>query len=478
VGSELLELLVHRPGETLLFDSGLFLALFLLLLAALAAVHDRPALRIPLLLAFSLYFAWRAGGWTVLYLLLAALLHHALGHLIHREDRRGRRRALLGAGVALDLGLLVLFRYRGLPWVGGGEGPPGPVAVLGISFVSFRLISYLADVHRGTLLPAQRFAPFLLWVAFFPLLPAGPIQRAEGFLPQVGLRQGPDREDQRRALWLVSAGLFKKGVLADLLAADLVDRVFDSPRLYGGLENLLAVYGYTLQIYADFSGYTDLALGIGLLVGFRLTGNFDHPYRATSPTDFWRRWHISLSTWLRDYLYIPLGGSRKGTLRTYANLMATMLLGGLWHGASLTFALWGFWHGLALWADKTVRNLIPGPAGRGGRILGAVATFHAVAFGWILFRSPDLGTAGAVLARIGEGFALPGGAWFAAWWPILGLLAGGYTLHFLPRRWLDRGREAVTNLPLPAQSAVLALAIWAVVQVRSAEIRPYVYLGF
>src|SRR5690606_35141846 len=264
---------------------------------------------------------------------------------------------------------------------------------IGISFFTFQSLSYTIDVYRKDLTPTRSLLDYAFFVSFFPLLVAGPIVRASYFLPQLQQPLLVTREAFGRGVFLILAGLVKKAVIADYISVNFVDRVFDNPALYSGLENLLAVYGYALQIYCDFSGYSDMAIGIALLLGFQFPNNFNFnsPYRSLSITEFWRRWHISLSTWLRDYLYISLGGNRRGRLRTYLNQFITMVLGGLWHGASLRFLLWGAMHGVGLAVHKIwmswTKNTWLGRSSWAGSFLSWILTFHFVCFTWIFFRA-------------------------------------------------------------------------------------------
>ncbi len=267
---------------------------------------------------------------------------------------------------------------------------------------------------------------------FFPQLVAGPIVRASYFIPQIHKKLSLDKDTIAKALILIFSGLIKKGVIADYLSINFVDRIFENPAFFSGLENLLGVYAYALQIYCDFSGYSDIAIGLAALLGFSLPVNFLTPYRASSVTDFWRRWHISLSTWLRDYLYIPLGGNRKGKTRQYLNLMITMLLGGLWHGASWNFVVWGGIHGLALVLDKMLLRLKIMQT-KVMKVIGVIVTFHFVCFGWIFFRSPDFFSAGMMLNRIFTAF---NGSIFWQWltqYKICAILIiTGFVFHWMP----------------------------------------------
>ena len=267
--------------------------------------------------------------------------------------------------LAINLGLLCYFKYTNFfgmmiaSLTGGHFEIRNIFLPIGISFYIFQSMSYVIDIYRGNIKPLQLFVDYLFYVSFFPQLVAGPIVRARDFLPQILQKPVVSKEMFGEGVFLIIAGLFKKAVISDYISLNFVDRVFENPLLYSGFENLMGIWGYALQIYCDFSGYSDMAIGLALLLGFRFNRNFDSPYQSATITEFWRRWHISLSSWLKDYLYISLGGNRKGRLRIYVNLMITMLLGGLWHGASWQFVLWGALHGAALCLHKLAMNIIP-----------------------------------------------------------------------------------------------------------------------
>ena len=279
---------------------------------------------------------------------------------------------------------------------------------VGISFFTFQSLSYTIDVYRRKMEPVRNIIDFGFYVSFFPHLVAGPIVRASVFIPQIYQEFRLTSREFSHALFMISKGLIKKIIISNFIAINLVDRVFDAPAIYSGFENLMAIYGYGLQIYCDFSGYTDIAIGVALILGFRLPVNFNSPYKAQSIADFWKRWHISLSQWLRDYLYISLGGNRKGKIRTYLNLMITMLLGGLWHGASLRFIIWGGLHGIGLVINKIWDSLFGArlKTGRFGKALSIFITFQFVSFCWIFFRAPDMNGVILILSRFFRNFSL------------------------------------------------------------------------
>jgi alginate O-acetyltransferase complex protein AlgI len=374
----------------------------------------------------------------------------------------------------------IFFLILSLVLRGQGFEPIDIFLPVGISFFTFQSLSYTLDVYRGNLKPVDSILDYAFYLSFFPQLVAGPIVRASDFLPQIHKPTAVTPEMFGRGVFLIATGLFKKAVISDYISVNFVDRVFDAPALYTGLENLFAVYGYALQIYCDFSGYSDMAIGIALLLGFHFNVNFDSPYRSKSITEFWRRWHISLSSWLKDYLYISLGGNRRGRLRTYINLMITMLLGGLWHGAAWRFVIWGGLHGAALGVDKFVKERFPGertsPAWNIGRVL---LTFHFVCFCWIFFRAADIGTVGVMLNQILFNFNLHVlGQFIAGYSAVVFLILLGYTLHFIPDSVTERIEEKVIEMPLIGKAMCLVAVIIVVVQTKSADVQPFIYFQF
>ncbi len=363
------ELLVYDPERPLLFNSFSFFILFSLFYLLYISLSRQKALRIVYTVCFSLYFYYNSSGFYFLLLILSTLVDFILGHYIYHASHKGWRRWYLFLSILANLGMLAYFKYTNFfidvyNTITATQLPALSIFLpVGISFFTFQTMSYSIDIYRGQLVPITEkivdnksfwnaLSEFAFFVSFFPQLVAGPIVRAADFLPQMDLKLSLSREQMGRGFALIISGLFKKAIISDYISINFVDRIFDNPALYSGFENLMAGYGYAIQIYCDFSGYSDMAIGLALLLGFRLPENFRFPYQSRSLQEFWRRWHISLSSWLRDYLYISLGGNRKGKLRTYFNLMITMLLGGLWHGASWVFIFWGALHGFFLAIDR------------------------------------------------------------------------------------------------------------------------------
>ncbi len=399
-----------------------------------------------------------------------------------------RRRLSLVLGITLCLGTLATFKYLGFATqialeamhrLGIDPGQPRlPEFALpvGVSFFTFHAISLIVDAWRGKIAVKVRLLDSLLYVAFFPQLVAGPILRASDFLPQLASPPSPEKLEVPRAIELLVLGLIKKVLIAQFLQTELVDPVFDNPPGHSSLEVLFAVYGYAVQIYCDFSGYSDMAVGSALLLGYRMPDNFDAPYLATSPQDFWRRWHISLSTWLRDYLFIPLGGSRHGAFRLGLALALTMLLGGLWHGAAWNFVAWGALHGLALivhriWASTSASKRLS--ASTLWNIFSAVLTFHVVCAGWILFRASSLTTAGELFTALGSGV----GAHTLSLGVVL-LIALGIFGQLVTEPVRVFIRTGYSRLPVLAQGFVFAFAVMAIEAIGPRGIAPFIYFRF
>jgi D-alanyl-lipoteichoic acid acyltransferase DltB (MBOAT superfamily) len=335
------------------------------------------------------------------------------------------------------------------------------------------------DAYKGLFKPVKRLRDFFFYVSFFPHLVAGPIVRPMDLIPQIYQRLRISKDDMGNAVFLLVSGLFKKAVISDYISSNFVDRIFENPTLYSGVENLLAVYAYTLQIYCDFSGYTDMAMGIALLIGFRLPNNFNSPYQSASLTEFWRRWHISLSTWLRDYLYIPLGGNRVSKFRQAINLMITMLLGGLWHGASWKFVFWGAIHGVWLVLEKIFKSFYKAPPGILRKVLGIIITFHIVSFCWIFFRASSFESAWQIVSQIIYNFngtlLIPV---LTTYNEVFLLIIAGYILHFSPGSMDLYVQERIIDSPLVFKSFLVAIIIWIVIQTKSAEVQPFIYFQF
>jgi alginate O-acetyltransferase complex protein AlgI len=505
------EIVSYSEQSPMLFTRSVFWIFFFFALAGYSLVYPRMSLRNAYLFFISLLFYYLSGGYFFFLLIFSTITDFFLGKAIFQSETRFRRKLFLSFSVLINLGLLSYFKYAYFItesinslagtnlgvfdflalWAnqltGSSFNVDRIILPVGISFYTFQTISYTVDVYRGKLEPVRNIVDFGFYVSFFPQLVAGPIVRAAEFVPQLYRKYHVLWREVWHAVFLIINGLIKKLVIADYISINYVDRVFDNPLAYSGFENLMAVYGYSLQIYCDFSGYTDIAIGLALLLGFRLPINFNSPYKAHSISDFWRRWHISLSSWLRDYLYIPLGGSRKGPLRTMVNLLLTMLIGGLWHGASIRFVVWGGLHGLGLvvqkiWSNwmvrfRTKRN--KGTFGRVSRIFSFLLTFHFVSFSWIFFRSGDFESAGQMIEQIFVHFSLDNiGPMIHAYSGIFGLMIAGMLLHWLPDRIKEWYRGGFIRMHLALKLILIVLAVLLIYQFRTAGIQPFIYFQF
>src|SRR4051812_41203388 len=439
----------------------------------------RPRVWKPFIVVASYVFYACANPRFCLLLGGVTLGNQAAARLIHRTEAERRRSLILGIAVALDLGVLAVFKYYGFfvssearALAGVGLALPLPLLTIalpvGISFYTFQAISYVVDVKRRLVEPATLMEA-ALYLSFFPHLVAGPIVRAREFLPQLAEPRDPTKVAVGSGIALIALGLVKKVVIADYLARSVVDPVFAVPQAYSGPDVWLAAYSYTAQIYCDFSGYTDMAIGLALLMGYVFPQNFRSPYRATGFRDFWRRWHMTLSRFLRDFLYIPLGGSRGGRWFTYRNLMLTMVLGGLWHGAAWTFVLWGVFHGCGLVAEHALGGRLRTPGW-----LRWLVTFHLVVFGWILFRAQSVALAGEFLRRL----FVPGPATLWSVPVVLGVVVV-IGLQLLPARGVENLQVRIERLQ-PALLAVgfAVLVAFAGATVSSQGVAPFIYFRF
>lgn len=537
----------YDPKRPILFNTGLFLGMFLLFyplyiyVSKLRTFHFRNLY----VFAFSLFFYYKSSGNYFVLLLISGVVDYNLAKLLYEEALEGYRKFYLILSVILNLCFLGYFKYTNFligtynDLFSGHFELHDIILPVGISFYTFQSMSYIIDIYRRELKPTNNILEYLFFVSFFPQLVAGPIVRASEFLPQIYKKMQLSREELNTAFFLIIGGLIKKTVISDYISINFVDRVFEAPNSYSAFENLMASYGYAIQIYCDFSGYSDMAIGIALLMGFHLSTNFRTPYQSASITEFWRRWHISLSTWLRDYLYISIGGNRKGTfagflfpalfffglitwgivyfhispwplflslgalvvftlsfvlskqkrktLYTNSNLMTTMLLGGLWHGPSFRFIIWGALHGMALAVHKIWMEFVPFDA-KGkfsfGKFIrtaaGIVVTFHFVAFCWIFFRADTFELAFDVIANIGKLSFNPD-----QWWTVIGgyrnvflVMLAGYLWHFLPSPFSNGLKAAFGKLPVVLKALVLALVFWLVFATASSGPQPFIYFQF
>lgn len=467
---------------------------FAIFFAVVFAAHwllnpHRRAWKWFMLGASYLFYAW--WDWRLVWLLaLVSVLAQASALWVERaaDERRRRRTVVAVVALLLPLGWFKYYGFFALSLANALEtvGLPAPLPLLqvvlpvGISFYTFMAISYVVDVSRLEIAPAPWLDVFV-YLAFFPHLVAGPIVRGEELLPQIRRTRDGSAIDLSRAAHLIFGGLFKKMVVSSFLAAELVDPVFGAPGAHGALEVLFAIYGYAIVIYTDFSAYTDIAIGVALLLGFEFPPNFDRPYAATSLRDFWQRWHITLSRWLRDYLYVPLGGSRRGELRTVVNVMVTMLLGGLWHGAGWTFVAWGGLHGLGQvvgrWRRhrRSARGLAAEPTAPAAVWAARLATFHLVCLGWVFFRAESIGSAFRMLGRLVTGWGEP--APLVTPLVLLAVLSM-LAVQNLPRTPAERVRAAFARVGPVLQGAALALVLFAITTLGPEGVSPFIYFRF
>lgn len=473
------DVLAYNPQEPLIFSSGLFIWLFLGFSFIYMLLQKRDTARIFFVIAFSYYFYYKSSGFYFFLLGVVTVVDFFLAQLMAKTNNSRNRKIIVTVSLFLNLGLLVYFKYTNFFF----NTIYDIFLPVGISFFTFQSLSYTIDAYRREIEPLHNFMDYAFYVSFFPQLVAGPIVRARDFLSQIRKPLFVSKKMFGAGVFFIISGLFKKAVISDYISINFVERVFDNPALYSGIENLFGVYGYAMQIYCDFSGYSDMAIGIALLLGFRFPMNFNSPYKSDSITDFWHRWHISLSTWLRDYLYISMGGNRKGKFRTYVNLFVTMLLGGLWHGASWNFVVWGGFHGMALAAHKFWRSITRKKKGERShgiaRVLGMIITFHFVCFCWIFFRNSTFESSLTMLGQIFGDFSPQlFGQLITGYWKVFALIGLGYFLHFVPDSWQDSCRRGVTILSLVGKAIVLIILVYVVIQMKSAEIQPFIYFQF
>lgn len=488
---KLKSLFIYDPQAPLIFSSGLFLFLFLGFLFFYVPLQRNKKARLIYVALFSYYFYYKSSGDYFILLFFVTIFDFVLAQHIAKAKKITTKKFFLILSLIGNLGLLCYFKYTNFFYelfcnVSNHSFERLDIFLpVGISFFTFQSMSYTIDTYRGNIKPLDKLLDYAFFVSFFPQLVAGPIVRAKDFLPQIDRPLIVTKEMFGRGVFFIITGLFKKAVISDYISINFVDRIFDNPSLYSGIENLLGIYGYALQIYCDFSGYSDMAIGIALLLGFHFNINFNSPYKSATITEFWRRWHISLSSWLRDYLYISLGGNRKGKTRTYINLFITMLLGGLWHGASLRFVCWGALHGIALAIHKFLMGIFPSMKSTGDkmkkihRIVGIIITFHIVCFGWLFFRANSFEAAIEMMNQIATSFHPELFLEVIKGYPyVFILMLIGFILHFTPQKLENACLKQTISMPLMLKAVVLVLVIVLIIQIKSAEIQPFIYFQF
>lgn len=478
-------MLAYEADHPMLFSSGLFWVLFLIFLPVYALLRSRRLQMVVYVVAFSLYFYYKSSAWFFMLLIITSVLDWCLSRIMSDTRKLWKRRLCLWLSIGMSLSILGFFKYANFflwNWnqmVEGNFQPLDIILPVGISFYTFQSISYIVDVYKGRVSPTETWIEYLFFLSYFPALVAGPIVRADYFLPQIQNRDHASRQEMAAGLWLIILGLVKKAVVADYIA-QYNDLIFASPTGYSGLESLMGVVGYVVQIYCDFSGYSDMAIGISAIMGFRLTRNFDFPYKSRNLTDFWRRWHISLSTWLRDYVYIPLGGNRRGTLRTYVNNFLTMLVGGLWHGAAWKFVIWGGMHGVGLIVHKALRPwLVKIPDIWPVKAASWTLTMAYVSFLFIFFRAASFEDAWLIIRNIFGNFDIAYLAPFVrvryVWLIFVAMIIA---VHSLPTRWINAAGDWFVRAPFGAKLAVFIIAVQLVVQFMSEDVMPFIYFQF
>ena len=482
--------LAFKEGEPMLFSSGLFWVIFLVFLPVYAALKKRRRQMTVFVIAFSLFFYYKSSGWFVLMLTATSIFDWVLSRLMERTGTRWKRRLCLSLSLMASLGILAYFKYANFfmwNWqqmVGGNFEPLDIILPVGISFYTFQSVSYMIDVYKRRVKATRTWMDYAFFLTFFPALVAGPIVRADYFLPQLEENRSATKPMVYMGLWLIILGVVKKAIVADYLAQynDLifvVDPATGVPS-YSGFETMMGIIGYTMQIYCDFSGYSDMAIGLALIMGFRLAQNFNFPYKSRNLTDFWRRWHISLSTWLRDYIYIPLGGNRKGTARTYVNNFATMVIGGLWHGAAWKFVFWGAMHGAGLAVHKASRPWL----GRIGdrwpvKALSWLVTFMFVMLLWVFFRADTFGDSVAVISHAFSDFdvayAMP---FIAVRWLWLIIMAVIVISHILPTDFWQKAATWFVRSPWIVKLLVFVIVVQLVLELQGEDVAPFIYFQF
>ena len=487
---KLISQLTYNSKDPLLFNSGFFLFFFCVFLLGYQFLYKRKLLRVVYFTVFSLYFFYKACGFYFGFILLSAVVDFNLSNWIYTAKTKGRKNAILIFSIIINLGLLFYFKYTDFfieiinDLEIGQVKPLKLILPIGISFYTFENLSYTIDVYRGKFKPVSSFLDYCFFLSFFPKLVMGPIVRASDFIPQIRKDIYITKEDIAKGLYLILGGLFKKVVISDYIYVNYVQYIFDDPSRHSGIECLLGVYGYAMVIYCDFSGYSDMAIGMARWMGFSINENFDSPYQSSSITEFWRRWHMSLSSWLKDYLYISLGGNRVGKFRQYINLMITMLLGGLWHGAHLNFIVWGAMHGLALAFDKmrvslAARFKFNMEKSKLFTVLGVVLTFHFVCFCWIFFKASTFHDAQTILVQIFTNFNAT--AWkpmISAYGLVFGVMLLGYIIHFVPKSYETFSVNVLSRISIVGRVAIMLIFIWLIIQVKQSDQVMPIYLQF
>jgi membrane bound O-acyl transferase MBOAT family protein len=537
-----LQLFLYDSKNPLLFNNGFFVYFFTLFILLFFALRNHHKARRYVFCIFSLYFFYKASGWFVGLVLVSAVVDFFLSNAIYREKSQSRKKFLLVLSILFNLGMLFYFKYTDFfieisnSLFDTNFNPLNLILPIGISFYTFENLSYTVDVYRGEFKPANKFSDYLLFLAFFPKLMMGPIVRAHDFVPQINEPYVISERDFAKGFFLIISGLIKKLVISDYITLNMVDYMFDNPALHTGVENLMAVYGYAMVIYCDFSGYSEIAIGIALWLGFKIPPNFMSPYQSLNITEFWRRWHISLSTWLKDYLYIPLGGNRNFSVASFIfvggflvgsfimgvelfhlsnlwaavvsavlllifiipavitrktsgiaanfNLLTTMLLGGFWHGASWNFIIWGAIHGVGLgihkiWMLLTDKSFSAFNQSRIYKIISGILTFHFVCFAWIFFKAEDLEIAKTMIYQIFNNFDISVfGPFYDNYKGVVWMILAAMVLHLVPDNLADKVIARTKTIPMVVYILVFFLFLILYGYFKSAEQVMPIYLQF
>ncbi len=479
------DLLRYDPKSPMLFSSGLFWVLFIFFLPVYALLKGSRGKMMFFVVGFSLYFYYKSSGLFFLMLIGTSFVDWNLSKAIYNLKTRRWKLIVMWISILISLSILGYFKYANFflwNWnqmVEGNFQPLDIILPVGISFYTFQSISYVVDVYKERIKPTKHWIDYLFFLSFFPALVAGPIVRADYFLPQLEKNRQASKEDIWGGLWLIIVGIIKKAVIADYIA-QYNDLIFNSPDMYTGVQTLMGVLGYTMQIYCDFSGYSDMAIGLALIMGFKLGINFDSPYQSTNLTEFWRRWHISLSSWLRDYVYIPLGGNRKGTLRTYLNNFLTMLIGGLWHGAAWKFIFWGAMHGVGLAIHKAFKPLLARlPHNFVFSFFGWLITFVYVSLLWVFFRAASFSDSVLIIRNIFVDFywtQIPQFITARPVWCVMMLVL--IVAHFVPQNIADKMQVAFIKVNWVVKLCLFLIIVQMVIEFMSEEVAAFIYFQF
>ncbi len=550
--SQLKQIFLFNADTPLIFTRLYFWGFFLVVMLFYSMVYKQKTTRNIYLWLVSLFFYYKTGGLFVFILIFSTIVDFFIGLAIYHAKTGARKKAWLALSLTITLSVLAFFKYdvfftetinellgtnfavinHGAAWSNVFLGTHFDIGKLlppvGISFFTFQTISYSIDVYRGQVKPVTRLADYGFFVSFFPQLVAGPIVRASQFIPQIYKDYSITRAEFGLALFMILKGLVKKLVIGDFIALNLIDRVFANPVSYSGFENLMGLYAYSLQVYCDFSGYTDMATGLALLMGFHLPKNFNSPYKAKNTGEFWKRWHMSLSSWLKDYLYIPMGGNRGASAFTYVslalvlavivllsgkiillpvftglmllagifmyffpafrltvstniNLMMTMIIGGLWHGASWMFIIWGGLNGLGVVVYKFWRKISPWEQSNhwAANFWKIFLTFNFITFTRIWFRGESMQGTTDLMNQVVSGFGwaqVP--AMLLSYWKVFAIMILGYILHWLPDSLKDRWTNWFVETPVYQKALISVLVVFIVYQSLSAGLQPFIYFRF